>query len=343
MKMEKIFKKPAHVTSATAVQKKDSSFFGKTSGGRFFEDTKQDNAPIIQAKRTVNQPGDAHEKEADQVAEQVMRAPTQLVQRQGGSKQPQPQKKTMQEYNMEALQKSFKEWAITDKILDPMARAIAKSYANRPGGKLELPERVIENTPYGGRKVTPAIRQPSEERIVNALKPQMKLKKIGKGNDPKDWTWTWRDGSAYRAKTADEKVQEVGKWAAEEYFEDKVEKKFITPLVKPVVESAAKWLVERELLATTLLLTGAGEVIAVGMLVYSIADLLLSLDEPVEKELSPYQQTSTNIVEGVKDFLQAKQDAEDRKKELARPFQPYKTVSDDPPVINIPQIPRFTK
>lgn len=303
-------KKSSTTSKPAAQQVSQGPFFSKTSEGGFFDDTKA-----------------------------VQRTTGEMVQRQGPVNQPQPKKKTIQEINIEALQKSFKEWAIMDKILDPMVRELAKSYLNSPLGKLETPDRVIYDTPYGGPKVIRGIHPPSEARVVSALKPQMKLKKIGKGNDPKDWTWTWSDTSTHRAKTPDEKVLGAGKWAAEEFIQGRIEKKYITPLVvKPAVESAVKWLATREIMVTASFLTGAGEVIAVGMLIYSIADLLLSLGEPVEKELSPYQQESVYIVGAVRGYLEEKKDAEDRKKELAKPFQPYPTVATDPPILNIPKI-----
>ena len=42
------------------------------------------NALPLQAKLTVNQPGDQYEQEADQMAHQVMRTPSMTVQRKGG-------------------------------------------------------------------------------------------------------------------------------------------------------------------------------------------------------------------------------------------------------------------
>ncbi len=55
-------------TSTTATQTHGEPFFAKAGGGDFF-------APAIQAKLTVNKPGDKFEQEADQMADKVMRMP----------------------------------------------------------------------------------------------------------------------------------------------------------------------------------------------------------------------------------------------------------------------------
>ena len=64
--------KTATSTSTTATQTPQEPFFGKKGGDGFFESAPQGNSPFIQAKLTVNQPGDIYEQEADRVAEQVV-------------------------------------------------------------------------------------------------------------------------------------------------------------------------------------------------------------------------------------------------------------------------------
>ena len=64
--------KTATSTSTTATQTPQEPFFGKKGGEGFFESAPQGNAPFIQAKLTVNQPGDIYEQEADRVADQVV-------------------------------------------------------------------------------------------------------------------------------------------------------------------------------------------------------------------------------------------------------------------------------
>ncbi|KAF0195069.1 MAG: hypothetical protein FD166_3126 [Bacteroidetes bacterium] len=61
-------------TSTTSVsQKSGSSFFAKAGGGDFFAPVRQGTQTIIQTKLAVNKPGDKFEREADSVAERVMR------------------------------------------------------------------------------------------------------------------------------------------------------------------------------------------------------------------------------------------------------------------------------
>lgn len=64
--------KTATSTSTTATQTPQEPFFSKKGGEGFFENAPQGNAPFIQAKLTVNQPGDIYEQEADRVADQVV-------------------------------------------------------------------------------------------------------------------------------------------------------------------------------------------------------------------------------------------------------------------------------
>ncbi len=64
--------KSATTTSTTATQPTQEPFFGKKGGDGFFDNAQQGNAPFIQAKLTINQPGDIYEQEADRVADQVV-------------------------------------------------------------------------------------------------------------------------------------------------------------------------------------------------------------------------------------------------------------------------------
>lgn len=70
--MKSSTEKSATTTSTTAMQTPQEPFFGKKGGDVFFKSAPQGNAPFIQAKLTVNQPGDEYEQEADRVADQVV-------------------------------------------------------------------------------------------------------------------------------------------------------------------------------------------------------------------------------------------------------------------------------
>ncbi|MFH1120022.1 MAG: DUF4157 domain-containing protein [Bacteroidota bacterium] len=62
-------------TSASLPQKTGSPFFAKAGGGEFFAPVRQGIPTIVQTKLAVNKPGDKFEREADSVAERIMRMP----------------------------------------------------------------------------------------------------------------------------------------------------------------------------------------------------------------------------------------------------------------------------
>lgn len=64
--------KKSTTTTATATQAARESFFGKQAKGVFFNSANQTNIPFIQAKLTINEPGDRYEQEADEMADQVV-------------------------------------------------------------------------------------------------------------------------------------------------------------------------------------------------------------------------------------------------------------------------------
>ena len=70
--MKAISKKRANLAMSSATQAMQEPFFGKQGGEGFFTRTKQSNAPLIQAKLAINQPGDEYEQEADRMADRVV-------------------------------------------------------------------------------------------------------------------------------------------------------------------------------------------------------------------------------------------------------------------------------
>lgn len=64
--------KSTNATSSAATQTQEEPFFRKQGGGGFFEGAKTSNAPVVQAKLTINEPGDVYEQEADKMADQVV-------------------------------------------------------------------------------------------------------------------------------------------------------------------------------------------------------------------------------------------------------------------------------
>lgn len=72
--MKSSAEKTSTTTSTPAAQAAEKPFFEKAGGGDFFKPG-GDKAPPVQAKMTVNKPGDKFEQEADKMADKVMRMP----------------------------------------------------------------------------------------------------------------------------------------------------------------------------------------------------------------------------------------------------------------------------
>jgi hypothetical protein len=64
-------------SSTATLQRKTSPFFAKVANGGFFSPATGHSSPFIQAKMTVNKPGDKLEKEADTMAEDAMKGKVQ--------------------------------------------------------------------------------------------------------------------------------------------------------------------------------------------------------------------------------------------------------------------------
>ncbi|MEK6405785.1 MAG: DUF4157 domain-containing protein [Acidobacteriota bacterium] len=351
----------------------------------------------VDLKNNVGDPGDAYERHADAVAVLVVqgRPASRLLDQMAGSAesqstgttraglmpkaapavQMQPKakpKSTSPQMPLEipGLRESIAKWAALDKIKEPIIRALAKEYVNRPG-RLKIPDRVVRDTPYGGDKVIPGTHEPTEDRVYYALSAATNLKKIGKGDKATDWSFKWVDEPAPEKKTAGEKGMEIGKFAAEQAISKTIDKKFAieeaakqtiekkyitkqliynayqksaanlgvvgaeslmtgqisgTSIAEAITEPVARWIMKDVLLVSAEVVTRAIPIIGWLWLAYDVADLLISLNEPAEKELSPYQTESANIVAGVKAYLEGKQKAAELQEALNKPFDPYKNI-----------------
>jgi hypothetical protein len=67
--------KSTTTTSTTATQAANQPFFARAGGGDFFAASTQTSTPAVQMKMTVSKPGDKFEREADTMADKVMRMP----------------------------------------------------------------------------------------------------------------------------------------------------------------------------------------------------------------------------------------------------------------------------
>lgn len=314
----------------------------------------------VHLKNNVGDPGDAYERHADSVAALVVqgRQAGPLLDQMAGSAeshstlatgagvtqkaapavqmQPKPKATTPQVLEIPGLQESFAKWAAIDKIKTPMIKALSKEYVNRPGGRIELPDIVV-NDLYGGSKLIPGIHQPTEERVCWALYSAMDLKKTGKGDKIMDWSLTWVNQPAPKKKTADEKGMEIGKFATEQAISKTFKNTAVdlgvvgveslvtgkvsgTAVAEAISEPVAKWLMTDVLLLSAKVTTKAIPIIGWLWLAYDIADLLISLNEPAEKELSPNQAENARIVAAVKAHLEGKEKAAEFKEALKKPF-----------------------
>jgi hypothetical protein len=59
-------------------------------------------------------------------------------------------------------------------------------------------------------------------------------------------------------------------------------------------------------------------------LAYDLADLVFSFNDPVERELSPYQMQNAKIVANVKAYLEGKKEAAWLNEAIQHPFEPSK-------------------
>jgi hypothetical protein len=226
------------------------------------------------------------------------------------------------------LRESILRWAAIDQVKEPIVRALAKEFVNRPG-RLKTLDVVIPDTPYGPQRV-PGIYQPNEDRVYYALMPVIDLRKTGTG--AKDWSFQWADEAAPGKKTAEEKLGEIGMFGVKQGV-DKLEKKLKIPalglafeyastgkvspssIVQTISEPVGEWVMEDVLVLSAEVVGKALPIIGWVWLAYDIAELAMSLGEPPEKELSPYQQESANIVADVKGYLERKSEAARRAEE----------------------------
>ena len=296
-------------------------------------------AHVVQQRKNIGRPGDAHEIHADAVADMVSKgvsaaalldrvpsasgslgaAPT--VQMQWAEKPAKQATPASQESLFwAAMDESIQRWIEVDKIKAPLVRAVASEYVQRPG-RFEIPDRIIRDTPFGGDKVIPGVHEPGEQRVYDAIYPLMNIQKIGKGDKASDWKLNWGDEPAPQKKSGEEKLLEIGKFGAEqamgklhpamglatEYGLTGTVSK--TSLVESISEPVAKWVAKDVLLLSAEVTAKAIPVIGWLWLAYDVLELASSLSEPAEKELSPYQMESASIVAGVKAFLAKKNEA----------------------------------
>lgn len=313
----------------------------------------------VHLKNNIGEPGDAYEKHADAVADLVVaggQAESMLDHSVGGTggrnaqsvaaddaqtRSPALQMRSIAKpekpLQIPGLKEAIEKWAAVDKIKAPLVRALAKAYINRPGHLANV-DRVVLDTPYGGNKVVPIIHEPSEEQVFDALYMAMDLKKTGKVGNAADWSLKWM-GETAQPKTHDDKRDEVatflGEQAVSKTFKSTAldigmvgAKSLVTgelsmvAAIEAISEPVAKWILYKGLNVSARVVVKAIPVIGWIWMAYDIADLLVSLNQPAEKALSPRQRERGYIVDAVKAFLEQKEAAARLDATLKKPFDP---------------------
>jgi len=271
-------------------------------------------------KNNVGEPGDAYEKHADRVADLVVqgaRAEPLLDQVAGPGRGagragagatgaaavqmlPLPKRKPLASQGFReipGLRDAITQWASINKIKSPMMRAIAKEYVNRRAVAKEYANRRVVHTylyaaptyQYGNpssNNAIPGVHEPDEERVFSALMAATDLKKVGKGDKPSDWSFSWRDEPGPSTKkTAGEKGMEVGKFGTEQAASKVIDKTYD-------VKDAARYTIEppyitRQLVysayqksAANLAVVGAESVMTGAMSATSVVE---AVSEPVAR------------------------------------------------------------
>jgi hypothetical protein len=232
------------------------------------------------------------------------------------------------------FQKMIEGWISIDKIKGPLIRALAKEYVNRPG-RIEVQDIGLHATPYIADKLNPrAFGEPSEARVVDALYPVMDLKK---GDKATDWSLGLAGESGPEMKSGDERRLEVAQFATEQaisktFKETSVDLGIVgvktlatgqfsaVSAVEAISEPAAEWIMKDVLRVSAKVVGKALPIIGWIWTAYDVIDLLISLNAPAEKDLSPYQMESANIVAGVKAYLEGKQQAAQLQEATEKPL-----------------------
>jgi hypothetical protein len=202
------------------------------------------------------------------------------------------------------------DWLAGDKFLEPSLRAIAKAYiaSQSPTQRMGWPDRHLYGTPYGNR-VIEGFKPLTEDQIVLALKPHINTRKIGKGNKPEDWNFSWAQQTRYREKTGKEMMFELGKVAGNKIVDDTIDA-FIeqeTKIKQAGIKIVMELLLPERGLMTAFLLASGAETILTIYTVYEFADLLLGFSDKVIAEASP----EDRIVNDIRAFLKQGEDAAD--------------------------------
>lgn len=162
-------KSPATTTPAAQAQEKP--FFNKAGGGDFFKPS-EDKAPKVQAKMTVNKPGDKFEQEADKMADKVMRMPAPAP---APMKEEKVQKAEAKEEKVQKMAAKEEKVQKAEMKEDKVQKAEAKEDKIQ---KAEAKEEKIQKAEMKEDKVQKA--EAKEEKVQKAEKKEEQVQKAEK-------------------------------------------------------------------------------------------------------------------------------------------------------------------
>lgn len=161
----------------TVTRSASQPFFAKAGGGDFFAPARQHLPSQVQAKLTVNQPGDKLEQEADRMADKVVRMPTPEQKTGAGGKinlwpEGRIQKATLPE---EKVQKAALPEEKVQKATLPEEKVQKSTLPEEKVQKATLPEEKVQKATLPEEKVQKATLP--EEKVQKATLPEEKVQK----------------------------------------------------------------------------------------------------------------------------------------------------------------------
>jgi hypothetical protein len=209
--------------------------------------------------------------------------------------------------------------APVEPVTMPSAGKQAASPYKWEPGTAEVPSTVaVTATTYSGGNTPVYVAPPSEARVSSAI-----FRALGnfKGKGDKLSDWTWNDAPEGGLKSAEEMGMDVAQWSgktiattlADEYAKKKIKDLAFRKVVRITVDMLAE-----DVVATIGVVIGS-EVVATLAIGWGVLELIQTLLEP--GSLKGAAADDAEIMAGVASYLQQKQAAADRQKNLFSPLQ----------------------
>jgi Domain of unknown function (DUF4157) len=233
--------KVSTTTSATAAQAARRPFVARAGGGDFFTPSARSTPPPVQAKMTVNKPGDKFEQEADKTADKVMRMPAPSA-----AAQDKLQRRPEDKVQRREEEKILRAAAPDDKLQKKEDDKVQKAPADEPKIPLREEEKILraalpddkvqkkdDDKIQKAPADEPKIQRREEEKVLRAALPD---DKVQKKDDDKIQKAAQPDDKIQKAQ--DEKIQKAPAAAAEEKLQRYAAPGGGTPAVAGNVQSA---------------------------------------------------------------------------------------------------------